>query len=84
MKKRKMNMDEMFHCVITLNSGLHQTLRVALHVVAHIVTEFKKYKNDIFKRVAILVVNGQAIVLNNVKEMKFVHENGGAEFLSLT
>lgn len=86
MKKRvkKVNMNTMFHAVITLNNGYHKTLRVARYVVAHIVTEFREYQKSIFKDVYKIIVNGQVFVLNEIKEIKFVYESSHDEYLTIS
>ena len=82
-ERKKVDMNTMFHVVITLNNGLHKTLRVARWMVARIVAKFQDYKNDIFNRTALVEVDGELLVLNDIKEMKIVYENTLQEFLTL-
>ena len=82
-RKHHVNMNTMFHVVITLNNGLHKTLRVARWMVARIVARFQDYKKDIFNRTALVEVDGELLVLNDIKEMKIVYENTLQEFLTL-
>jgi len=77
-------MDTMFHAVITLNNGYHKTLRVARYVVAYIVTEFRNYQKNIFNDVYRIMVNGKTIILNDIREIKFVYENSHDEYLTLS
>lgn len=81
---KKVNMNTMFHVVITLNNGMHKTLRVARYVVARIVSRFHDYKNDIFNRVFDVDVNGEMITLNDCREIKFTYENTHVEYLTLS
>lgn len=82
-KKNRVNMNTMFHVVITLKNGLHKTLRVARWMVARIVARFQDYKKDIFNRTALVEVDGELLVLNDIKEMRIVYENTLQEFLTL-
>lgn len=81
---KRVNWNTMFHVVITMNNGFHKTLRVSRRMVAHIATKFRECKDDIFHRFAEIDVYGEKIVLNVIKEIKFVYENTHTEFLTLS
>ena len=80
----RVNWNTMFHAVITLKNGFHKTMRVPRYIVARIVTRFRMYQHDIFNRYAEIYVCGEKIVLNVIKEIRFVYENTHAEYLTLS
>lgn len=76
-------MNTMFHVVITLNSGYHKTLRAARYAVAHLIYEFRKYQQALFKRVTLCKVGDEYLLLNDIKSFKIVYENTGHEYLTV-
>jgi len=81
--RRNVNMDTMFHAVVTLKNGRHQTLRVARWLVAKIVYAFRKFKEDIFSQNEKIIVNGQDLIFNDIEQIRFVYENGHNEYLTI-
>lgn len=82
--KRNVNMNTMFKVIVTLKNGMHKTLRVARWMVARITYQFREYQNDIFNREKIMEIQGDELVLNDCKEIKFVYENTHEIFLTLS
>lgn len=68
-----------YKAIVTLKNGAHKTVRGARDMVAHIVSELKKARNDIF--VSESVVYGIAVAL--IASVKFVNEYTGEVYLEV-
>ena len=64
-----------YKCIVTLKNGAHRIVRITRDVMAHIVSEFRKFQKNIFRDVVLLELPADVVlVLNNVKKMLFINE----------
>jgi len=64
-----------YKCIVTLKNGAHSIVRISRDVMAHIVSEFRKFQKSIFCDVVLLQLPADVVlVLNNVKKMLFINE----------
>ena len=67
-----------YKCIVTLKNGSHKIVRMTKDVVAHVVTEFRKFQSSIFKDVVLLeLANETFLVLNNIRQFVFINEYTG-------
>ena len=83
MKKRE-NMNTMFKVIVTMKNGAHKVLRVARWMVARITYQFREQRRDVFNRMSIIDVHGDALILNDCQEIRFVYENTHQTYLTLS
>lgn len=51
--------------------------------MAHVVSEWRKLRTQIFNDAKSVVIYGESLVLNEIVGMKFINEYTGEEFLSV-
>lgn len=72
-----------FKTIVTLKSGAHKIIRLTLGEVAHVVSEFKKFRASIFSDVVEITLNGITLCMNEISSWKFINEYTREELLTI-
>lgn len=63
-----------YRTIARLKDGGHKIFRIDVGQVAHIVTEFKKLKRQLFPKDVDINVHGETLTLNDVSSLLFINE----------
>lgn len=72
-----------YRTIVGLSNGRHKIVRLDKGQVAHVVTEWRKFRRSVFREVVSLTLNGTTLCLNEILSWKFINEWTGEEFLSI-
>ena len=72
-----------YRTIVGLSNGCHKIVRLDKGQVAHVVTEWRKFRRSVFREVVSLTLNGTTLCLNEILSWKFINEWTGEEFLSI-
>lgn len=72
-----------YRTIVGLTNGCHKIVRLDKGQVAHVVTEWRKFRRSVFREVVSLTLNGTTLCLNEILSWKFINEWTGEEFLSI-
>lgn len=74
-----------YRTVVELKNGCHKIVLLSYSQVAHVVSEVRKFKavKTLFREIRKISLNGDTLVMNDIKSWKFINVRTGQELLTI-
>ena len=73
-----------YKAIVTMKNGVHKIVRLTYLQVAHVVSEVRKFNQNIFRDVVEITLNGVTLCLNEILSWRIFNEYTREEFLTLS